>query len=452
MLRRIETSTSSHSAPVQDTSGFVTALSAKLAAEYLATLVRVLLHIALQEDSESNSISKSPFKDRIEEDSSIQHILLVSTDQLFDRLNSAQNGIEGQQLRRDEEDTPDARQAVTLTQNVEQALYALLNDFGKAKLEELKEDFESDFDSESEIFDEIVVRAVEKLYADGIVRHSPAPPYTDDEPGNEEVQHENDIVHPPSLLLHKVIGRIEAGILDISRRADTAVRQAWLVLEMMEGLRKALYSRNPAATAHVKAEVFDSYDRVDATDSTLGGDEGNIRAWAAFNACLIKSYLMTSIYGRQARIKGGKSLRNDRGHRYERNSTSGNIGSPDLRGKNQDDFPHDAHHKIISMGDIEKAHLELLDAAFVCVELAQERSCIHDMLILLVGLWDRYNKHQTALWIKLPAPKIKVADFIDLTHVAIGMRRFLKHVLLRHRLTAGECLWAASTLETQNAH
>lgn len=453
MLRRIETSTSNRSAPVQRTSEFKGALSAKLAAEYFATLVRILLYISLQKKLESYSISESPLKDQSEEDSSIEQILLVSTNQLVERLKSAQNGIDGQQvLRHDQEGTPDARQAVTLTKNVEQALYALLNDFGKARLEELKEDSESDSDPDSDIYDEIVVRADETLYPDRVVRHLLTSPYNDDKSGNVEAQQEKGSARPTSLLLHKVISPIEAGILDMSRRANTPVRLAWLMLKVMGRLEKALCSLDSATTAQVKAELSGGYDRVEAMDCTFGRKEENTRAWAAFNVRLIKSSLMTSIYGRQERIKGGKPLRKNGGDQCERDSRRDGIGSPNMRGNNQDAFLHDAHHKIISMDDIEKAHLELLDAALICVEMAQERSYIHGMLILLVGLWDRYSEHQTALWMRLSAPKMKVTDFIDLTNVAIDMRRLLKEVLHRHRLTAGKCIWGANIRVTQYAH
>lgn len=377
-------------------------------------------------------ISQSTLEHKEEEDRTLEEILLVCSHQISLRQRDARGGLGRDHGQR--EGIPDFHRARDIAKDVEQTLYALLHGFGQAKLDELVDKVS---DSESEMFDDDVERAYENLPEElkkGGKPPLPPPPHSVSD-NNATAASADDNTSPLSLLLFNVICRINSDILDGSRQErDTGLRRAWMMVDVMESLRQGLWGLYDTVSVQASPEQFNAESgRNGAPVKILEMDYEETITWSAFNACLIKTSLSLSIYVDQQRARSGKSSRRNRTSVGPRDFDRDATDSPDSD-------PTGAKDRALSMIVTEKTYLDLLNAAIAFATATQRTPRIHDMLLLLVGLYDRYVEHQTSLWMELPAPKMKVEHFIDLTEVGTSMRQLVKLVMLRHEMTASECL------------
>jgi hypothetical protein len=217
-----------------------------------------------------------------------------------------------------------------------------------------------------------------------------------------------------------------------------------MLLDALESLRSGLWNlydtiayQNNADTEH----RHNDDDRKDSLYCVLRLDCRESVSWTAFNACLAKTSLALAISSHQQRRKGGNLPRRNRLRSDERDASAIAPQSPGFDRKVGDDIFVTVSDigRTLSMTFIEKTYVELLDTAATCADSTEWTPRIHDILRLLVDLWERYVEHQISLWMELPAPKLRIADFVDVTEVARAMRRLIVIVMFRHRMTVGEC-------------
>lgn len=455
MLRRVDETAQNQSCSVQHTLGFANALSAKLAKEYLATLVKVMLYLSPRTEGDIDVTRNSPFRIEEEENRVLEEILAVCARQSFENLRNAQSGrttlenATGQLPNNSQiEETPEIRQAQPLTSEVESLLYALLDGFAEPKLAEIHAESDSDTGS----FDETVEEAYENLPPE--LKKSEIRPLSHSQPDLDDlfgIDAKGDDFNPTAAtFLSRLFSRIESDLVDsYSPRSERGVRRACMLLDTLENLRirlVGLYDTLAAKNAAGAEHGHNDDGRNDSLYCVLRLDCAESVSWTTFNACLAKTTLALAIYSHQQRRKGGNIPRRNRLRSDERDTSSIAPQSPGFNRKageviyvSEPDI-----ERTLGMTTVEKAYAELLDSAVTCAASTEWTPRIHDILRLLVELWDRYVEHQTSLWMELPAPKLRVTDFVDDTEVARAMRRLIVIVMFQHRITVGECPDAAN--------
>jgi hypothetical protein len=424
-------------------------LCAKLANEYLATVVKLLASLLANWEGSPGSTTASP--DEHHPERNIREIMSISTKQIFHQLQAVQSELTSLHgPAQDSDAARDLRQTRKLVDAVETTLFTLFNGFSKFGLVELDVDGSSDSsvsDSCAEQDDDLWKPNSSRGKIRGVCHISPSTT------GQEVCAfgQNTDFDYPPldKLLFDMVNNVIKELARTTTNGAQNGLDRSWIMLDVTEELRQGLanfYHRTSAPTTLNDFDHNYGIPTVFSMERTTNIDCRASIAWTTFNASLIKVSVSLSIYGNQQRLNSpGKANRRQRTAK-SRDTLLRLVLDPRERIR-REQLPT----RSLSMPDVEKAWIELLNMASVCTDLSNTRARVADMLRLIISLWERYVEYQTAIWMTLPNPRPKVTDYIDLTGVAKSFRFLIGEAMWRHGLSASMYSWASPALSYRPA-
>lgn len=223
---------------------------------------------------------------------------------------------------------------------------------------------------------------------------------------------------------------------------DTRLERGWFMLDIMEGMRKGLAGLYLTTSAPRTLRDFDrqwGIPTIFSKERTTNIECRESIAWTAFNASLIKVSLSLAIYGHHQRMNSpGKANRRQR--LMKRTNTLLRSVLDPLNSTRLELRQQTQQSRALSMPEVERTWIDLLEIASVCTDLSNTRSRVVDMMRLIISLWDRQVEYETAVWMTLPGARPRVTDYIDHTEVAKSFRFLIGEAMWRHGLTAGRCL------------
>jgi hypothetical protein len=424
----------------QSTSRHKAVLCAQLVKEYLTTVVNLFMSISAAWKVDLD-FSPSPSSDGSE--TSYREVLSISVQQIFHQLRNVQTELAQHQDPAQASDArSDLRQTRTLIDEAESNLFILFDAFSRAGLAELDADDSSD-SSAAESSDGEDDGSLKAYNTRGKIRSSPRTSTT-------SVQHKPHTLgqgitraHPRHVLLFDMVNHVNRAMTQSTTDGiDTRLERGWFMLDIMEGMRKGLAGLYLTTSAPRTLRDFDrqlGIPTIFSKERTTNIECRESIAWTTFNASLIKVSLSLAIYGHQQRMNSpGKANRRQRTVK-KANSLLRSVLDPmdstlvELRRQ----IPQS---RTLSMPDVEKAWIDLLEIASVSTDLSSTRSRVVDMLRLIISLWDRQVEYETAIWMTLPGARPRVTDYIDDIEVAKSFRFLIGEAMWRHGLTAGRCL------------
>lgn len=448
VLRKLDAGPPTGSSVVHGSPLYKAAICAKLAREYLTTVVKILLWTSATWKDGEQPASTVPARPPLDVQEDLGEILSVSINQVFRQLQAVQQELADRRNNpNDSDNARDVKQTRSLVDQVETVLFTLFDGFTKAGLAELDAGDSSD-SSMLDFSDDEEDRSQKPLTSRGKIRGTyrllPSAPPDHDYRTLGIDSHTN---YPPlQLLLFGIINHIIAELArSTSGGVESGLDRAYFMLDIIETTKKGLTGLYHATGASTTRIICDPNSQI-----TYSGERTmNIHcraaiAWATYNASLIRVSLSLSIYGHQQRMNGpGKTLRRYQTVEGEHIWSRHLPHHPDthLRKEPLRNSQEPRHDRTLSMSNIEEAWIELLEVASVCTDLSNTRARVEDMMRLIISLWERYVEHQTAIWMTLPAPRPKVADYIDMTKVAKSLRFLTEEAMWRHGLTVGRYIF-----------
>lgn len=364
-------------------------ICAKLAKEYLATVVKLLVSLLATWEGSLDSTMTPPSEHSLERN--IRKILSVSTKQGFLQLQALQTELARLNGPAQDPDAErDLRQTRQLVDDVETMLFTLFDGFGKAGLAELVADDSSD-SSAMESSDEQDDDSRKLNTSTGKIRgvYHLSPFTAVHEYRTFTLDTACDYPSPQDLLFGMVNHVIEELTRTTTGGTNTGLDRGWIMLDIMEELRLGLESLYHTTSAPTTLNDFDNnygIQTIFSKERTTNIDCRASIAWTTFNASLIKVSVSLSLYGHQQRMNSpGKANRRQRTVKG-RDTLLRLVLDPGERVRREQ-----PPCRILSMLDVEKAWTELLGIASVCTDLSNTRARVIDMMRLIITTRRRFG-------------------------------------------------------------